>query len=324
MLQKFGLIKYNKKFLLENNLNINPIYSPRTIKAKNYFNLKPNTTSNNLNNKLYNKNSNSSRNYKYNSQKKFNTKNLDNILLNNINRFISESLNTYIDQNSPFYLIHINHNINDNPIKPNKISTSQSFLKQSKKKNNINKNNLFKRNLLFSGILQKNTNENVSNNIMDEISIKEEINNKKEKIEALIINNDNLLNKIKLTKKEHENNLKNSNEIDKNLNSNLNNTKNEKEIKEVFDKELFYLKKNIIELKNRLSILNREQMSINLILFKEKIENDLLKEDINKMNRLIENINRDIEETKKEISLIQNQNKKIIMEQRKNLFNENK
>ena len=65
MLQKFGLIKYNKKFLLENNLNINPIYSPRTIKAKNYFNLKPNTTSNNLNNKLYNKNSNSSRNYKY-------------------------------------------------------------------------------------------------------------------------------------------------------------------------------------------------------------------------------------------------------------------
>ena len=42
------------------------------------------------------------------------------------------------------------------------------------------------------------------------------------------------------------------------------------------------------------------------------------------MNRLIENINRDIEETKKEISLIQNQNKKIIMEQRKNLFNENK
>ena len=31
MLQKFGLIKYNKKFLLENNLNINPIYSPRTI-----------------------------------------------------------------------------------------------------------------------------------------------------------------------------------------------------------------------------------------------------------------------------------------------------
>ena len=108
------------------------------------------------------------------------------------------------------------------------------------------------------------------------------------------------------------------------MNSNLNNTKNEKEIKEVFDKELFYLKKNIIELKNRLSILNREQMSINLILFKEKIENDLLKEDINKMNRLIENINRDIEETKKEISLIQNQNKKIIMEQRKNLFNENK
>ena len=65
--------------------------------------------------------------------------------------------------------------------------------------------------------------------------------------------------------------------------------------------DLLSLKNNIIELKNQICINNKEQKLINLILFKEKIENELNKEDINKMNKLIENINDEMEVINKEI-----------------------
>ena len=53
---------------------------------------------------------------------------------------------------------------------------------------------------------------------------------------------------------------------------------------------------------------DKEQKLINLILFKEKIENELNKEDINKMNKLIENINDEKEVINKEILEIKKKN----------------
>ena len=55
------------------------------------------------------------------------------------------------------------------------------------------------------------------------------------------------------------------------------------------------------------------------------MENDLKKEDVNKMNKLIENVNKDIKKVKKEIFSINAKNKKISMEiNAKYLSNTNK
>ena len=76
--------------------------------------------------------------------------------------------------------------------------------------------------------------------------------------------------------------------------------------------DLLSLKNNIIELKNQICINNKEQKLINLILFKEKIENELNKEDINKMNKLIENINDEKEVINKEILEIKKKNRILL------------
>jgi chromosome segregation ATPase len=311
MLQKFGLVKYRKKFLIENNLNINPIYSPKAIKFTNYLYLSPRDNSNNpINQKLRSSLNNKNRIY----PKKENTTKVDTLFRNNINRFISESTNIIENKNSPMYLVQINHNIDDINYEPKKLLTTFSPTK-----NTNNGGDTFKRKNQFNGILKYVKDDIEKKNdfkkkLYEEIQIKREINNKKEKIKRLNINNDSILNKIKLLEKEYQNYLKNSTEIDTNLNSNLNDAQNSKNYKNVIDDDLFYLKENIIELKNKISILDREQKSINLKLFKEKMENDLIKEDIEKMNKLIENIKQDNEETKKEISLIQNKNKKLLMD----------
>ena len=66
--------------------------------------------------------------------------------------------------------------------------------------------------------------------------------------------------------------------------------------------ELSSLKIEISELKNQITVNNKEQKIINLQLFKEKIENELNKEDINKMKKLNENINNEIIAKKEQIS----------------------
>ena len=152
--------------------------------------------------------------------------------------------------------------------------------------------------------------------------IDREINKKKEKVKQLIINNDAIMNKIKLVKDEYNNNLKNRSEMDKNFNNNLFNSKNLKVDKNIVDNDILSLKENIIELKNKLSIINKEQSSLNLMLFKEKIENDLNKEDIIKMNKLIGALNQDIENLKNEIALIRNKNKQLQLNQNNNSSND--
>ena len=313
MLQEFGFIKYNKNFLIENNLNINPIYSPKSINYKNYLNL---NSTNNCKNKSSTKKSKLSLNNKYNSRNKENTHKIDKLFLSNINRFITESTNIFEKPKTSYILMQINHKIDDDyNFKQNKLLTTSSPTNFK----NIKKitNDSIKRKRKFNGIKNRYIMKNKENKndiyYNDEINLKREIKNKIELIKQLTIKNNSLLNKIKLLENEYKNNLKNSTEIDKNFNANLHNSQNIKVEKKIIDKDLLYLKENIIELKNKLSISNSEQISINLLLFKEKMENELLKEDINKMNKLIENTNREKEEIKNEIELLQEQNKQIMM-----------
>lgn len=327
MLQKLGLIKYNRNYLQEQYLNISPIYSPKSIKISNYFS-NSNSLKNSINTKgkIYQKKTTSLSRTNYIPEKIKYTKDIDKLLLNNINRFISESTQHIQTKKTPKSSLKINHNIDDNIIHNdnNLISTYDSKLSKSQ----INKRKPKKSyyiNKIKKNFITENDVENIKNNY--ETNYKNEINNRKEYISKLIINNSSILNKINILKNEYNNNLMNSTEIDKNLINNINNKQNLKQTKRIIDNELLELKESIIKLKNKLSIINNEQSSINLILFKEKIENDLKKEDINKMNKLIDNINNDIKELKKEITLIRNNNKKISMEinsNTTNIFNNNK
>ena len=212
MLHNFGLIKYKKKFLLENYLNINPIYSPKAFKFTNYLYLSPRDNSNNPSNKKL-KSSLNNKNRIY--PKKENTTKVDTLFRNNINRFISESTNIIENKNSPMHLVQINHNIDDINYEPKKLLTTFSSTKNTNKENN--KNNIFNRKNQFNGILKyvkediKKKNE-FKKKIDEQTKEIEEINKKfnenlkiieekEETINNLEIEKENLLNAINLINK---------------------------------------------------------------------------------------------------------------------------
>ena len=60
------------------------------------------------------------------------------------------------------------------------------------------------------------------------------------------------------------------------------------------------------------------------MLFKERMENELNKEDVNKMNKLIENINKNIENKKNQISEIRNKSKMLLVLINLNIVPDNK
>jgi hypothetical protein len=308
MLQKFGLIKYNRNLIFEKNLNLNSIQSPNKAKITNYF-----INSYIKNNPIILKDK-----YKIASLSKTNyfperlkiTKEIDEAISNNINNFISESTSDVQITDPRLSFIKINHNINDDIIyrNPRLIPSHKS----TKSKSQINNNRTAQILNVKKKIYNLEDNENQKNSF--NISLKDDINNRKEFINKLMINNDSILNKINILKTEFNNNIMNSTDIDVNRSYNLNNKQIYKKNKVIIDKELFELKQTIVELKNKLSLLNNRQSSTNLILFKEKMENELKKEDIKKMNKLIDNINNDIQRLKEEIHSIRDKNKKLAME----------
>ena len=88
--------------------------------------------------------------------------------------------------------------------------------------------------------------------------------------------------------------------------------------------DLLNTKKEIIDLRNQIFVNNKEQKIINLMLFKERMENELNKEDVNKMNKLIENINKNIENKKNQISEIRNKSKMLLVLINLNIIPDNK
>ena len=318
MLEQLGLIKYNKRFILDNNnININPIYSPKSNKISNYFNSNQKNNNSNTRNKSKKERKNLSLNNNKKNKKEY-TKKIDEIFFNNLKLFISEASHEIKNNNNiKDSLIKINHDIDEK-----KNTGNNNFFMTFGRPNNYSKKTKKKKN--SKNEMNKNITKDIDNinNINKYFDIDREINKKKEKVKQLIINNDAIMNKIKLVKDEYNNNLKNRSEMDKNFNNNLFNSKNLKVDKNIVDNDILSLKENIIELKNKLSIINKEQSSLNLMLFKEKIENDLNKEDIIKMNKLIGALNQDIENLKNEIALIRNKNKQLQLNQNNNSSND--
>ena len=116
------------------------------------------------------------------------------------------------------------------------------------------------------------------------------------------IKNASIENKINLLKNEYNINLLKNTDISNSYDSDLINLKYMKTNTNINSQELSSLKIEISELKNQIIVNNKEQKIINLQLFKEKIENELNKEDINKMKKLNENINNEIIAKKEQIS----------------------
>ena len=304
MLQKFGLLKYNS--------NSNFI-----LKKQSSNNIYPAKSFNNSN--LYSQSKTQRKNYVCKSFKNnLNINRLkkeDIIFRNELNNFIEESTSNIIEKVSPSFLVKINHNVDDNIIKRNNIRLNTSY-------NTQRNTNYFKINdyNIYNLINRKNKKKNDSNNstkrnlkflLYDSNlnNIQLEINDKKMLFKSLEIKNNSLENKINFIKNKYNNYLLTNTDTNKSYNNNLNNLKYMKTNTNSFKDNLSSLKNDINELKNQIIINNKEQKIIDLILFKEKTENELNKEDINKMNNLIEIINEEIKDKKKQISEIRKKSK---------------
>ena len=307
MLQKFGLLKYNS--------NSNFI-----LKKQSSNNIYPAKSFNNSN--LYSQSKTQRKNYVCKSFKNnLNINRLkkeDIIFRNELNNFIEESTSNIIEKVSPSFLVKINHNVDDNIIKRNNIRLNTSY--KTQRNTNYFKINDYN---IYNLINRKNKNKNDSNNstkrnlkflLYDSNlnNIQLEINDKKMLFKSLEIKNNSLENKINFIKNKYNNYLLTNTDTNKSYNNNLNNLKYMKTNTNSYKDNLSSLKNDINELKNQIIINNKEQKIIDLILFKEKTENELNKEDINKMNNLIEIINEEIKDKKKQISEIRKKSKMLI------------
>ena len=307
MLQKFGLLKYNS--------NSNFI-----LKKQSYNNNYPVKSFNNSN--LYSQSKTQRKNYVCKSFKNnLNINRLkkeDIIFRNELNNFIEESTSNIIEKVSPSFLVKINHNVDDNIIKRNNIRLNTSY--KTQRNTNYFKINDYN---IYNLINRKNKKKNDSNNstkrnlkflLYDSNlnNIQLEINDKKMLFKSLEIKNNSLENKINFIKNKYNNYLLTNTDTNKSYNNNLNNLKYMKTNTNSYKDNLSSLKNDINELKNQIIINNKEQKIIDLILFKEKTENELNKEDINKMNNLIEIINEEIKDKKKQISEIRKKSKMLI------------
>ena len=261
MLQKFGLLKYNSNFIFRRGTsnNINP--------------LKPSTNRNLITQTNTKRKKYICKSLKHNSNKNM-LKKEDIIFRNELNNFIEESTSCIENKVSPSVLVRINHNIDDKIIKRNNIRLNSSY----KTQRNINYIKINDYNIY--NLLNKKTK-----------NIQLEINDKKMLVKNLEIKNNSLENKINFLRKEFNNYLLSNTDINKDYNNNLYNLKYMKTNSNSNCDELSTIKNDINELKNQILINNKEQKIINLFLFKERTENELNKEDINKMNNLIEIIN---------------------------------
>ena len=305
MLQKLGLIKYNSNFIFKEE------NTKRTFPNKSFFNKSMNIQRNTKRKNI------SCKSLKHSI--KTNPIQKEDIVFNDeINNFIEESTRNNkikIDHSS---LIKIKHNIDDNIIKRNNLKLDPSFRTQQ----NINR---FKFNdyTIYNLINKKNKKKEKQNiakdsrinliyNLNKDFNIKNEINEKKMLIKNLEINNESLENKINILKNEYNTNLLNNTDINTDYNKNLINLKYMKSNTTSNCNDLLLVKKDLIELKNKIYINSKEQKIINLMLIKETMENELNKEDINKTNKLIENINKEIEHKKNQISEIRKKSKLLL------------
>lgn len=314
MLQKLGLIKYYNNFTYINDYHLSPNKLQQYNNGYYFSNSNQNQTGGlkNIRSKSYDKRSRPLLNVSRNPKNEKKVPKIKKDFMNNINKFLSNTVQNVEIGYSPMNLIKINHDIDDSSFDSNKIIS----LSSTKSKSDFNRTNFSQNNKQINKYRAKYINDFIENQ-KNNFNIEEEIKNKKNLIKKLNIINDSITNKIYLIKNEYNNFLGDNFENGKNFTSDLLKAQNEKINKKVINNDILALKGNINELKNKISIMNREQHSLNLLLFKEKLECDLKKEDVNKMSKLNEDINEDIKEIKNEINIIRDKNKKMKEENNK-------
>lgn len=319
MLQKLGLIKYYNNFTYINDYHLNPTNLQQYNNRYYFSNSNQNQTfgPKNIRSKSYDKRSKPLLNVSLNPKNELKVPKVNKDFMNNINRFLSGTVQNVEINYSPNNLVRINHDIDDSSFDSNKFMS----LSSTKSKSDFNRTNFSQKNKLINNYRLKYINDYIENQ-KNNFKVEEEIKNKKNLIKKLNIINDSIANKINLIKNEYNNFLGDDVENGKNFTNDLLKAQTEKINKKVIDNDILALKGNIMELKNKISIMNREQHSLNLLLFKEKLECDLKKEDVNKMSKLNEDINEDIKELKNEIFLIRDKNNKLKKENNKlSLYN---
>ena len=319
MLQKLGLIKYYNNFTYINDYHLNPTNLQQYNNRYYFSNSNQNQTfgPKNIRSKSYDKRSKPLLNVSLNPKNELKVPKVNKDFMNNINRFLSGTVQNVEINYSPNNLVRINHDIDDSSFDSNKFMS----LSSTKSKSDFNRTNFSQKNKLINNYRLKYINDYIENQ-KNNFKVEEEIKNKKNLIKKLNIINDSIANKINLIKNEYNNFLGDDVENGKNFTNDLLKAQTEKINKKVIDNDILALKGNIMELKNKISIMNREQHSLNLLLFKEKLECDLKKEDVNKMMKLNEDINEDIKELKNEIFLIRDKNNKLKKENNKlSLYN---
>ena len=319
MLQKLGLIKYYNNFTYINDYHLNPTNLQQYNNRYYFSNSNQNQTfgPKNIRSKSYDKRSKPLLNVSLNPKNELKVPKVNKDFMNNINRFLSGTVQNVEINYSPNNLVRINHDIDDSSFDSNKFMS----LSSTKSKSDFNRTNFSQKNKLINNYRLKYINDYIENQ-KNNFKVEEEIKNKKNLIKKLNIINDSIANKINLIKNEYNNFLGDDVENGKNFTNDLLKAQTEKINKKVIDNDIMALKGNIIELKNKISIMNREQHSLNLLLFKEKLECDLKKEDVYKMSKLNEDISEDIKEIKNEIFLIRDKNNKLKKENNKlSLYN---
>ena len=291
MLQKLGLIKYYNNFTYINDYHLNPTNLQQYNNRFYFSNSNQNQTfgPKNIRSKSYDKRSKPLLNVSLNPKNERKVPKVNKDFMNNINRFLSGTVQNVEINYSPINLVRINHDIDDSSFDSNKFMS----LSSTKSKSDFNRTNFSQKNKLINNYRLKYINDYIENQ-KNNFKVEEEIKNKKNLIKKLNIINDSIANKINLIKNEYNNFLGDDVENGKNFTNDLLKAQTEKINKKVIDNDILALKGNIMELKNKISIMNREQHSLNLLLFKEKLECDLKKEDVNKMSKLNEDINEDI------------------------------
>ena len=319
MLQKLGLLKYNSNFIFKKE-NTNRVFPTKSFTNRNW-NIQSNTKR---------KNNFSCRSLKYNLNKNRIQKE-DLILKDEINKFIEESTCNTEVKIDPSNLVKIKNNIDDNIIERNDFKSKLSPFNTHRNLRYFKFNDYNIYNLMNKKPRKNKNNNDEKNakikfihNLSMDINMQAEINEKKLLIKNLEINNESLENKINILKKEYNKNLLNNSDINKDFNKNLINLKYMKSSTNFNNNDLLETKKNIVELRNQIFVNNKEEKIINLMLFKEKMENELNKEDVNKMNKLIENINKNIENKKNQISEIRNKSKMLLALINLNIVPDNK
>ena len=319
MLQKLGLIKYYNNFTYINDYHLNPTNLQQYNNRYYFSNSNQNQTfgPKNIRSKSYDKRSKPLLNVSLNPKNELKVPKVNKDFMNNINRFLSGTVQNVGINYSPNNLVRINHDIDDSSFDSNKFMS----LSSTKSKSDFNRTNYSQKNKQINNYRLKYINDYIENQ-KNNFKVEEEIKNKKNLIKKLNIINDSIANKINLIKNEYNNYLGDNFENGKNFTNDLLKAQNEKINKKVIDNDILALKGNIMELKNKISIMNREQHSLNLLLFKEKLECDLKKEDVYKMSKLNEDISEDIKEIKNEIFLIRDKNNKLKKENNKlSLYN---